>query len=161
MPKTSTIEKEVVSTAVFKFKKITLDEALRWSMNIVLSTTLPESFREYTFKFSLNETPFKMRIEDLERRKAEIKADKQGDLFPSDGARKTQLKNIDQNIAEAESELKEALKATPEIEFDGVIDKLEYKNGETIITFRVPALSIDALNTNRSIFMNYKVELLH
>lgn len=168
MAKTSTKRKEllqledrtVFGSAVFTFKKLMLNENLRWSLNLVLKTTLPESFREYTFKFSLNENPYTMRISDLERRIAEINADVQGDLFPSDGARRTQIKNIEKDIEDTKDELKEALESTPVIEFDGVIDKLEYKNGETIVTFSVPANSVSELNTNRSIFTNYKLELI-
>lgn len=153
-------ERNIFGSAVFTFKKLMLNENLRWSLNLVLKTTLPESFREYTFKFSLNENPYTMRISDLERRIAEINADAQGDLFPSDGARKTQIKNIEKDIQDTKDELKEALESTPVIEFDGVIDKLEYKNGETIVTFSVPANSVSELNTNRSIFTNYKLELI-
>ncbi len=173
MAKTSTKRKEllkledrnVFGSAVFTFKKLFLNEDLRWSLNLVLKTTLPESFREYTFKFSLNENPYTMRISDLERRIAEINADVQGDLFPhevylSDGARRTQIKNIEKDIEDTKDELKEALESTPVIEFDGVIDKLEYKNGHTIVTFSVPANSVSELNTNRSIFTNYKLELI-
>lgn len=150
----------VTASSVFKFKKLFLNEDLKWSLQLVLRTTLPESFREYTFKFSLNTEPHEMRIKDLERRMAEVKADKQGDLFPSEGARKTQLKNIEAEIEEVQEELAEDLKSTPEIEFDGIIDKLEYKDGNTIIVFSVPATSIKELNDNRSIYKNYKLELI-
>lgn len=150
----------VTASSVFKFKKLFLNEDLKWSLQLVLRTTLPESFREYTFKFSLNTEPHEMRIKDLERRMDEIKADKQGDLFPSEGARKTQLKNIEAELEEVRDELAEDLKSTPEIEFDGIIDKLEYKDGTTIIVFSVPATSIKELNDNRSIFKNYKLELI-
>ena len=150
----------ITASSLFKFKKLFLNEDLRWSLQLVLRTTLPESFREYKFKFSLNTAPHKMRIADLEKRKADIKADAQGDLFPTEGARKTQLKNIDVEIDEVNAELAEDLKSTPEIEFDGIIDKLEYKDGNTIIVFSVPANSVKELNDNRSIYKNYKLELI-
>lgn len=153
-------DETVVATALFKFKKLFMDESLVWALQLELRTTLPQSYREYDFKFSLNEDPYKMRIKDLEKRKEDIKADSQGDLFPSDGARRTQIKNIEKDIEDTKDELKEALESTPVIEFDGVIDKLEYKNGETIVTFSVPANSVSELNTNRSIFTNYKLELI-
>ena len=150
----------ITASSLFKFKKLFLNEDLRWSLQLVLRTTLPESFREYKFKFSLNTAPHKMRIADLEKRKAEVKADAQGDLFPTEGARKTQLKNIDVEIDEVNAELAEDLKSTPEIKFDGIIDKLEYKDGNTIIVFSVPANSVKELNDNRSIYKNYKLELI-
>lgn len=150
----------VTASSVFKFKKLFLNEDLKWSLQLVLRTTLPESFREYKFKFSLNTEPHEMRIKDLERRRDEIKNDVQGDLFPSEGARKTQLKNIDAEIEDVQEELATDLKNTPEIEFDGIIDKLEYKDGNTIIVFSVPATSIKELNDNRSIFKSYKLELI-
>lgn len=150
----------ITASSLFKFKKLFLNEDLKWSLQLVLRTTLPESFREYKFKFSLNTAPHKMRITDLERRREEIKNDVQGDLFPSEGARKTQLKNIDAEIDEVNDELASDLKSTPEIEFDGIIDKLEYKDGNTIIVFSVPANSVKELNDNRSIYKNYKLELI-
>lgn len=150
----------VTASSVFTFKKLFLTDALKWSLQLVLRTTLPESFREYKFKFSLNTEPHEMKIRDLERRKADIKADAQGDLFPTEGARKTQFKNIDAEILDIQDELKEDLKNTPVIEFDGIIDKLEYKDGNTIIVFSVPATSIKELNDNRSIYKNYKLELI-
>lgn len=153
-------DSNVVATALFKFKKLFMDETLVWALQVELRTTLPQSYREYDFKFSLNEDPYKMRIKDLEKRKEDIKADAQGDLFPSEGAKKTQLKNIDAEIAEIEAELSQAQDETPVIEFAGVINKLEYKNGNTIVVFSVPASSVNELNTNRSIFANYKLELI-
>ena len=153
-------DSNVVATVLFKFKKLFMDESLVWGLQAELRATLPQSYREYDFKFSLNEDPYKMRIKDLEKRKEDIKADGQGDLFPSEGAKKTQLKNIDVEIAEIEEELAVAQEETPVIEFAGVINKLEYKNGNTIVVFSVPASSVNELNTNRSIFANYKLELI-
>lgn len=154
------MKNEVFATSLFKFKKLALDENLIWSLQLSLRSILPQSYREYTFKFSLNEEPFNVRIKDLELRKAEIKADKQGDLFPSEGARKTQLKNIDNEIDEIKDELKEALESTPVFEFFGVISKLEYKGGNTIVTFMIPSDHVEDLDKNKEIFDNYKVELL-
>ena len=153
-------DETVVATALFKFKKLFMDESLVWALQLELRTTLPQSYREYSFKFSLNEEPFIMRIKDLQKRQDEIRADAQGDLFPSEGAKKTQLKNIDAEIEEVRSELETLLEETPVIEFEGVINKLEYKNGNTIIVFSVPANSVKELNDNRSIYKNYKLELI-
>lgn len=154
------VDDSVVATALFKFGKLFMDNTLVWALQLELHTTLPQSYREYSFKFSLNEDPYNMKIKDLEKRKAEIKADKQGDLFPSEGAKKTQLGHIDESIIEVQDELKNALESTPVIEFDGVINKLEYKNGNTIIVFSVPASSVSELNDNRKIFSSYKLELI-
>lgn len=157
---TKKTEGTVMDTALFKFKKLFLSEDLRWSIHLVLKTTLPESFREYTFKFSLNEEPYQVRIDDLKKRKEEIKADVQGDLFPSEGAKKSQLKAIDSEIEDIVKELKDSLESTPEISFGGAIDKLEYKDGDTVIVFSVPASSVQDINNNRSILQHYKLELI-
>ena len=150
----------VVASAVFDFKKLQMDETLRWTLQLILKTTLPQSYREYTFKFGLNESPFKMRIQDLERKKEEVKADNQEDLFPSEGAKKTQLKNIDSEIVDIQAELEDALQDTPVIEFEGVINKLEYKNGQTIVVFTVPSGKVVELDNVRDIFENYKLDLI-
>lgn len=153
-------DSNVVASAVFEFKKLMMDDTLVWTMQLILKTTLPQSYREYSLKFGLNESPFTMRIGDLERKKEVVKMDSQEDLFPSEGAKKTQLKRIDDEIEEIKIELEDALRNTPVIEFDAVINKLEYKNGQTVVVFSVPSEVVKELDQVKSIFSNYKVDLI-
>lgn len=145
---------DVVATSVFILKKFEMKEDMVWRMKLQLKTQLPQSFREYKVKLSLNEEPYNVRIADLERKRGEVEGENQ--LFE----KKTQLKNIDQEIKEVEKELEEALSNAPEIEFAGTIEELKYKDGDTIIVIMFPALTITELNANRHVLKDYKIELI-
>lgn len=170
MTKTSTKRKElmkldevsnVVATSIFDFKKLLLDsKTMEWTLTVLFRERLSHSYREYDFKFSLNDEPFNMKIKDLERRKEELKTNKQGDLFPEEGAVKQQLKNIDRDIDEVRGELEQALNDIEVFEFAGVVQKLEYKHGDTLLVFSVPSDMVEKINRNKSVFNQYKIELI-
>lgn len=146
----------IVATAVFDLKKIEMKDDLAWRIKLELKTRLSQSFREYDVKFSINEEPFNVRIADLERKRSEVESESQ--LF--DGNKKTQLKNIDDEIKEVENELKEMQENNPDIEFAGTIEELKYKDGNTIIVMLFPASSLAELNDKRRELGHYKVELI-
>lgn len=155
------VNEKIVSSAVLKFKELKLKNDLCWYLVLLLKVKLSQSFREYTLKFSLNEEPFKLRIKDLERKKEDVKADKQSELFPSEGAKKTQLRNIDDEIEEVEKELKEQLSETPEFEFDATVEKLEYKDGDTQVMFLIDPSVVTQINDVKIMLDRYyKVELI-
>lgn len=150
------INASIVATSVFLFDTMKLDKFLEWTLKITLKTQLPQSFRDYKVKLSLNEEPYEMKIQDLENRLAGIESENQ--LF--EGNKKDQIKNIREEIKEIEQNLKDDLEHTPVIEFDGIIQKLEYKNGDTIITLWIPADVSSKINEVRSILKTYKVDLI-
>ena len=154
-------DQEVISTSIFEFKELKLKDDLCWYLKLLLKTKLPQAYREYTMKISLNEEPFKMRIQDLEKKKEEIKADKQSELFPSESAKKVQLKNIDEEIKNVEKELEEALEQSSVIEFEASLEKLEYKDGDTLIVTYIPYEVVEPINKIKSdLTRHYKIELL-
>lgn len=150
------INASIVATSVFLFDTMKLDKFLEWTLKITLKTQLPQSFRDYKVKLSLNEEPYKMKIEDLERRVTDIESENQ--LF--EGNKKQQIKDIKEEIKEIEAELKQDLENTPEIEFNGIIQKLEYKNGDTVVTLWIPADTANEINKVRTILKTYKVDLI-
>lgn len=150
------INASIVATSVFLFDTMKLDKFLEWTLKVTLKTQLPQSFRDYTVKLSLNEEPYKMKIEDLEKRMTDIESENQ--LF--EGNKKQQIKDIKEEIKEIEAELKQDLENTPEIEFNGIIQKLEYKNGDTIVTLWIPADTANEINKVRGILKTYKIDLI-
>jgi hypothetical protein len=151
------IELSIIATALFSLKKIEMKDDLAWRIKLELKTKLDHSFREYKARFSVNEAPFEMRIEDLEKKKYEVETEEQ--LFPDQ--KKTQLKNIDSEIKEVERELEDMREMCPDIEFDGTIEELKYKDGNTIIVMIFPSLSLAEINEKRRELANhYKIELI-
>ncbi len=146
----------LVATAVFDLKKIEMKDDLQWRIKLELKTRLSQSFREYSVKLSVNEEPFNVRINDLERKRQEVASS--AELFEE--GKKTQLKNIDQEIKEVGLELKEMQENCPLIEFAGTIEELKYKDGNTIISMMFPASSVQELNEKRHDLAHYKIELL-
>lgn len=148
----------IIHTAVFELKKIEMKDDLAWRIKLELKTRLDQSSREYGVKFSVNEEPFELRIKDLERKRSEVESENQ--LFGD--AKKTQLKNIDEEIKEVEQELKDTQDNCPDIEFEkGTIEELKYKDGNTIIVMLFPASSLKELNDKRRELANiYKIELI-
>jgi len=156
MAKKSTVQEALpVATSVFLFDSLKMDKSLYWDLKIAMKTILPEGFREYTVKLSLNEEPFNMRIEDLQNRLAVIKDQKQ--LFSAE--QKKEMSDIEDQIEEVKDEMKEMLEITPAIEFETVITKIEWKNGDTIFTMNLPAEQVNEFNDNRSKLSTYKIEL--
>lgn len=151
------LDTAIVHTAVFELKKIEMKDDLAWRIKLELKTRLDQSSRKYGVKFSVNEEPFELRIKDLERKKNEVESEAQ--LF--DGNKKTQLKNIGDEIKEVERELEDMKEMCPVIEFEeGTIEELKYKDGNTIIVMLFPASSLAELNDKRRELSNhYKVEL--
>ena len=151
----------VVATSIFDFKKLLLDsKSMEWTLTVLFRERLSHSYREYDFKFSLNDEPFNMKISDFEKRREELKNNKQGDLFPEEGAIKQQLKNIERDIDEVKAELEQALNDIEVFEFAGVVQKLEYKHGDTLLVFSVPSDMVEKINRNKSVFNQYKIELI-
>lgn len=142
--------------SVFLLEEIKMKKDFIWRMKLTLKTTLPQLFREYHVRLSLNESPYEMRIKDLEKKRYEVETEAQ--LLPD--VQKEQLRNIDNDIKEIEQELKDALRDTAVIEFEASIEQLAYKEGDTVVVFLVPATSIQELNENRRRFTDYKVELM-
>lgn len=149
-------KQEVVATSVFLVEGLTMKKDLLWRLKLTLKTTLPESFREYGVRLSLNEEPYETRIGDIERRKADVQAENQ--LFGAE--KKKQLKGFDEQVAEVERELEEARADSPVIEFDATIEQLAYKDGDTVVVMMIPAAAISDLNDNRRKLSGYKVELM-
>lgn len=155
------LDANIVQSAIFVFKNLQLKDDLAWYLKLLLKTKLPQSFREYTVKFSLNEEPFETRISDLKRKQDDVRADRQNDLFPTEGAKKTQIKNIDSEIKEVESELEELRANTPEFEFEAAIEKLEYKDGDTLVVLLIDSAFVSKINEVKGILDRYyKVELI-
>lgn len=147
----------IIATAVFDLKKIEMKDDLAWRIKLELKTKLSHTYREYDVKFSVNEEPFNIRIADLERKRSEVESENQ--LFGD--AKKTQLKNIDDEIKEVERELEDMQADCPDIEFAGTIEELKYKDGNTIIVMLFPASSLTEMNDKRrQLSHDYKIELI-
>lgn len=150
------IDASIVATSVFFFEAMKMDKFLQWSLKVTLKTQLPQSFRDYKIKLSFNEEPLLVKIEDLEKKMANVESENQ--LF--EGNKKTQIKNIKDEIKEIEQELEDSKNQTPEIEFEGSIEKLEYKDNDTVITLWIPAQVANQINDVRAILKTYKIELI-
>lgn len=155
------VEKEeslgFVATSVFLLEELKMKKDFIWRMKLKMKTVLPQSYREYDVKLSLNEEPYNIRIADLEKKRYEVETDAQEEMF---GAKKTQLKNIDQEIKEVEKELEQALKDSPVVEFNATIEELKYKDADTFIVLQIPANTVKEINDNKYILKSYKIELI-
>lgn len=164
MKKKKAEKKELIDTdsfsfsvaSVFLLEEIKMKKDFIWRMKLTLKTVLPQLFREYHVRLSLNEAPYQMRIDDFKKKRYEVESEAQ--LLPA--VQKEQLKNIDEEIAEIEQELAKALRDTPILEFEASIESLAYKDADTMVVFMIPASSVAELNDNRRVFSNYKVELM-
>lgn len=155
------LDSKIIASAVFVFKELKLKDDQAWYLKLLLKTQLPQSFKEYQVKFSLNEEPFENRIADLKRKQDDVKADKQEDLFPTEGAKKTQIKNIADEIKEVEQELEELRAQTPEIEFDASIEELKYIDGDTRVVLMIDSTIVSKINEVKGLLdRHYKVELI-
>lgn len=146
-----------VATSVFLLEELKMKKDFVWRLKLKMKTVLPQTYREYDVKLSLNEEPFELRIADLEKKIEQVNMDAQEEMF---GNKKTQIANIRKEIKEVEEELAGKLKDSPVIEFKGVIEELKYKDIDTIITLIIPALSVAEINESKYIFKHYKVELI-
>lgn len=153
------VDLNIIATSVFLFEELRMKKELYWTMKVLLKCILPQSFREYTIRLSLNEEPYETRISDLERTIEKIESDAQDELFEG-GNKKTQIKNCKDEIKEIEQELKEALEMTIPIEFEGSIEKLEYKGTDTMLVFYIPAEITNEINSVRAKLTAYKIELI-
>lgn len=154
------MKNNIIASCIFTFEKLEIKKDFSRLLKLTLKTVLPQSFREYTVRLSYNEVPMQTKIADMKARIEEVKSDKQNDLFPTEGAKKTQIKNITADIKELEEELAENIRTTKVLEFEATIDKLEYKDGDTIVTMQIFKEVINELNDVASILQNYKVELI-
>lgn len=152
--KTAAKDLVLVATSLLDLKEIKMKDDHLWRIKAMLKTELPQSFREYTMRLSLNEQPFELRIEDLEKRYAQVSAEPK--LFNKD----KELRAIDDEIAEVKEELEAALAEYKVMDFGAVLEELKYKGDETLIVAIIPAEAIADLNDNRNRLRNYKVELL-
>ncbi len=151
----------IIASTVFAFNELKLKNDLCWYLRLLLKTQLPQSFREYKVKLSLNTEPFETRIKDLKRKQDDVRADKQEDLFPTEGAKRTQIKNIDEEISSVETEMKDLLANTPEIEFEASIVELKYIDGDTRIVLLIAPEVVAALNEVKLLLDKYyKIELI-
>ena len=152
----------IKQVSLFELKKIEMKDDYEWRLKLVLKTRLNHTFREYKVKLSVNERPFEMRIEDLEKKKRQIEDDAQlaiDDGMPS-SARKTHLKNIDKEITEVKAELEQMLRDLQVLEFEGIIEELKYKHGDTVISMFFPSSILADLNQQRYLLKHYKIELI-
>lgn len=158
MPKPQAQEKEPVSLyeSVFLLDSLTMKKDFAWYLKLTLKIVLPQSFREYKVKMSVNEKPYESRIADLEREIAKI--EEESTLFP-DGKPK-QVANIKKQIKSVQEELKDMQETCPEFEFAGIIEALQYKIGDTQIILRIPADVVNDINAHRLLLDNYKIELI-
>lgn len=160
MPKKTTTESNEDLLALYESKflldSLTMKKDFAWYLKLTLKIMLPQSFREYTVKMSVNEKPYEARIEDFENEIARIK--EEASLFP-DGKDK-QVKNVQKQIKSVETELADMRDTCPEFEFQGIIEELKYKTGDTQIVLRVPADVVNDINAHRLLLDNYKIELI-
>lgn len=158
MSKNNKSEKDVVALyeSVFELNSLAMKKDFAWYLNINLKLMLPQSFREYKVKMSVNEKPYENRIADFEREITNLESE--ATLFP-DGSKK-QVANIKKQIKAVEQELADMRETCPEFEYAGIIEALAYKKGDTQITLRIPADVVNKINEHRLLLDNYKIELI-
>lgn len=154
------LEETIVSTTTFKLKKIEMKDDLEWRIKLELNTKLSQTFREYDVRFSVNETPFKLRIEGLERKIESIESDRQDSLPMGVGTKKDHIKQIHNEIKDIEQELKDMENDCPPIDFKGTIEELKYKDGGTFISMLFPGSIVNELNEKKFLLVHYKIELI-
>lgn len=71
------IDASIVATSVFFFEAMKMDKFLQWSLKVTLKTQLPQSFRDYKIKLSFNEEPLLVKIQDLEKKMANVEGENQ------------------------------------------------------------------------------------
>ncbi len=148
-------EGEVIASSPFVVEQLVMKKDLWWRLKLTLKTSLPETFRNYSLRLSLNEEPYNVRIEDVRKQQEKVQDEEQ--LFGD--AKKKQLKNFDERVKEIEKEMKEAKANAPEIEFEATVESLAYKDGDTVVILSVPSSCVQAINEHRVNLRHYKVDL--
>lgn len=145
----------------FRMDKLFLDKTNRWFLNIIMNT-IKEDF-DYKFKvlFRYDTQPLENYVDDLiahrETQVAQAKERLLGGRSVEEVEEEYKVK-----IKEAKENIKQAIVDNPDLFFDVIIWKVEYKNGnETHLTVRILDDEIPMyLNTIKWKLMNFKVTAL-
>lgn len=137
----------MIETAL-DIESITL-KGKRWSARLKIRTLLPRSYHRYTIKLDLDERPYEKRIDDLER---ELEAG----LFSKE---RTSRREVNKKIGEIRDELETMKKSCEHIEFPATVEQLTYRDGDTLVSLRIPDDVIEPLNRQKYRIDAYRVQL--
>ncbi len=145
------LDKDEVSVAIIS--KVSLNEIklkdLKWLVKLSIQTTLPRSYHNYKIVMEMDEAPFLDRIEELEEQV-------RGSLFEDE---MTTRRDMDKRIAEVKKNLADRKKECERMDFGCTVEELKYKDGNTVITVRVPDDVIEAFNRQKTRLSYYKITL--
>lgn len=141
-------EKSLIIETTIQLEELKLKDK-RWTAKLKLRTTLPRSYHNYKIFLDLDEKPYLDRISDLEKSLDES-------LFKE---LKTSRRAVGKQIGDIRNELETMRKDCPHIEFMATVDQLVYKDGDTIMTCRIPDDIIEPLNKQKYRLEAYKIAL--
>ena len=129
--------------------KIMLKE-LQWMMTLKVRTILPRAYHLYTIRLKYDEGP-------LDRRIAHLEEQMSGSLFKGNPAEE---KKHDKLVADLRIQKQKEKQECESIEFGVRVEKLAYKDGNTVIDVLVPDDVIEAFNRQKHRLNMYAVTLI-
>jgi hypothetical protein len=123
---------------------------LQWKMTLKVRTILPRAYHLYTIRLKYDEGPLDRRIEHLEQQMS-------GSLFKGNPAEE---KKHDKLVADLRLQKQRENQECEPIEFSVRVEKLAYKDGNTVIDVLVPDDVIEAFNRQKHRLNMYGVTLI-
>jgi hypothetical protein len=135
----------------FSLDELKLKEAL-WTIKITVGRALDQIEGTYLVRFVLDLKPFEDTVEKMRKRVEESKADQ---LSIDERENKQRMDDVAKDLKEAEKALKQAVKDFEDIEFVGVVTKMERKLGRTVLTLVVKAETVTQIDEHKHDLMPY------
>lgn len=135
-----------------------------WKLSIKLNKRLPQVFQSYEIIFTLDESDFCRRLENLAKRHKEIEEKPALGLLndKNEDEQKSRIKQIKKDIKGVEKELERTRKKCPTINFIAHTKKTEYDGDATKCIFIIPSTAAQKINNVRGVFNEkYRVTLKH
>lgn len=141
--------------SLFAVVHLLMKEDRRWRLKLKIKTILPKSYYNYGVRLLVDEEPFERRIEHIEEKIADAKAN------PSllDQLSNRRLNDYDDDIIKVRKELLDLKKRCPVMDFFATVNEVKYKDGDTVVEFNIPHDVIASLNEQRDMLTYYKVRL--
>jgi len=146
---------DLLISANFVLEEMKMKKDLQWRIKVNVKKILPRSYHYLNIDFIVDEEPFNRRVERLEDRVNDVGDKPQ--LF--DKEQEKDVRSLNDQIASVRQEVRELKKQCEPISTTASIEELKYKDGNTVLTLRVPSDTVIDLNEKKLLLGNYRVEI--
>lgn len=156
----------------FSFEELGTKKGWNWLLKIAVHQEMKKVHSSYDFRFVLSPEKHIEEVADLEDDIQEILMDPQLTLL--DDERGAKIEKIRDRITDKQNEWKKRIAACPDIQFEGKVKEVSYRDikiwdkgeGEamtipgTILTIKIPGRTVEELNAVRGAIDEYQVKML-